>query len=176
MKIQGKVCKKCGTTERYDSPNKRCVKCVSDRGKKSYKASPDKHRMSQQKYKEANKEKHSKQNKERYRTDMRLYVYHMLKRAEVRAKKLNIPFKLIAEDIEIPEYCPILGIKLEIGKNERSGPGRASPSLDRIVPDLGYINSNVVVISQRANQIKTDASIEEIDRVLSWLRMKMDTK
>ena len=43
-----------------------------------------------------------------------------------------------------------------------------SPSLDRIVPELGYIPSNVVVISYKANAIKRNATPQEIRRVADF--------
>lgn len=94
----------------------------------------------------------------------------MLRAARKRAKQLNIPFNLSEEDIVIPEYCPVLGIK--IGRNEKvSGP--SSPTLDRIIPELGYVKGNVAVISKRANTIKNDASIADLEAVLAWLRTKV---
>ena len=45
-----------------------------------------------------------------------------------------------------------------------------SPSLDRIVPELGYVTSNVRVISWRANAIKRNACADEIEAVALWLR------
>lgn len=57
-------------------------------------------------------------------------------------------------DIIIPETCPMLGIKLEFGFDKQGG-NFNSPSLDRIIPELGYTKGNVMVISKRANMIKT---------------------
>jgi hypothetical protein len=37
-----------------------------------------------------------------------------------------------------------------------------SPSLDRRVPELGYVKGNVEVISMKANAIKSYAAPEEI--------------
>lgn len=86
-------------------------------------------------------------------------------RAKNRATRLNIPFNIEMEDIILPEYCPVLGIKLVCG-NEDLG---SSPSLDRIVPELGYVKDNIVVISHRANTIKNNATKEEIRKVSEWL-------
>jgi hypothetical protein len=46
--------------------------------------------------------------------------------------------------------------------------GDASPELDRIVPSLGYVKGNVLVVSRRANRIKTDATVEELQQVASF--------
>jgi hypothetical protein len=37
--------------------------------------------------------------------------------------------------------------------------------VDRIIPALGYIPENIIVVSMRANAVKSDASPEEILRV-----------
>lgn len=92
----------------------------------------------------------------------------MLNRAKERAKKNNIPFSITEKDIVIPEYCPILGIKLE---HHRGKPGayKNSPSLDKIVPELGYVPGNVRVISQVANQCKGNATEEEMLKFAYWV-------
>jgi len=91
----------------------------------------------------------------------------MLTCARRRAKVAGLPFNLTVGDIIIPEYCPVLGIKLEPGSKKYHA---ASPSLDRIVPEKGYVKGNVAVISFRANRLKGDGTIEELERVISWLK------
>lgn len=91
----------------------------------------------------------------------------MLHKAKVRAKEENVPFDLEPEDIVIPEVCPVLGIKLEQGVGVMQD---SSPSLDKIIPRLGYVKRNVRVISYRANRIKCDASEEEIQKVLNYIQ------
>ena len=59
--------------------------------------------------------------------------------AKNRAKVKGLPFNLCADDFEIPEYCPLLGLKLERGIGKAA---MNSPELDRIVPSLGYVNYN----------------------------------
>lgn len=81
-----------------------------------------------------------------------------------------IPFNIKSTDIpEIPPVCPILGIPLFRGKGVGSH-GPNSPSLDRIIPVLGYIRGNIQVISQRANVIKNDATYEEVQKVADYMR------
>lgn len=86
--------------------------------------------------------------------------------AKRRAKKLGIPFDIEISDISIPEGCPALGIKLESNKRHHHD---NSPTLDRVIPSLGYVKGNIAVISLRANRIKNDASLLEIEKVASWL-------
>ena len=83
----------------------------------------------------------------------------LIRWAKRRAKKNNILFTIEPEDIEIPLICPVLGIALFKGEGL---PCDNSPTLDRIVPELGYVPGNIIVISNRANRIKSNATWREL--------------
>ena len=100
---------------------------------------------------------------ERHRREPR---YNMLQNAKNRAKRDDVPFDLVLEDIEIPSVCPVLGIKIYVGT---SGCKANSPSLDKFIPELGYVRGNVHIISNRANFLKKDATTEEILLLASWM-------
>lgn len=95
-------------------------------------------------------------------------VSKMLSRARTRAKSKGLPFDIDSSDIFIPEKCPILGIPL-VSHKGKSGAFSNSPSLDRIVPELGYTKGNVQVISQKANQMKTCSSKEDLLAFAYWV-------
>jgi hypothetical protein len=98
-------------------------------------------------------EKKKKSNKE-FRE--RFPEKHLVKAAKQRAKNKGWEFNLTHEDINIPKYCPYLGIELKyLG-------GDSSPSLDRIDSSKGYIKGNVQVISTKANTMKSNASKDEL--------------
>lgn len=101
--------------------------------------------------------------KKRYSTDRRRSLFDGAKR---RAKLYNLPFDITMEDIVIPETCPVLGIPIITG-----GPTNDPhlPSLDRFIPELGYVKGNVTVISLRANSIKKNATVEEVRALLTWM-------
>ena len=90
-------------------------------------------------------------------------------RLKSRSKKKQIPFDIEVSDIEPPKHCPVLGIPLHtvpgLGTNQHN-----SASVDRINPKLGYTKGNVRVISMRANLLKSDATIEELEKVLEDLK------
>jgi len=94
----------------------------------------------------------------------------LLTKAKKRARLLRLDCNLSKEDIVVPSCCPILGIPLKITAHII---GDNSPTLDRIIPHLGYIRGNVAVISARANRIKNDATVEEIERVFQWLKTRI---
>lgn len=82
---------------------------------------------------------------------------NLLSWAKIRANDKNLDFNLELNDIIIPEYCPILNIKLNLDSNINT-----SPSLDRIDINKGYIKGNVQVISMKANTMKNSATFEEL--------------
>ena len=90
--------------------------------------------------------------------------------AKARAKKLGISFDLTEEDVVIPERCPVLGIVLRYGAKSPGNRQAAqdSPSLDRIEPNVGYVKGNVVVVSWRANSLKKDASVAELQALATF--------
>lgn len=95
---------------------------------------------------------------------------NMLNQARHRAKRKSIPFSITLDDIQLPNFCPVLGILLDYGhKGGHLFPN--SPSLDRRIPKLGYVKGNVEVISMKANMIKTHATPEEILRVALYFGM-----
>jgi hypothetical protein len=99
----------------------------------------------------------------------RSLLYNAKKRAEIK----NVPFGLTADDIEIPEFCPILGMKLVVGDGLGSrGPRPDSATLDRIDLTKGYVPGNIQVISARANAMKNDANPDELRKFATWIIKK----
>lgn len=94
---------------------------------------------------------------------LRIVLYH----ARLRAKQKGVPFTITPQDITIPDCCPILGLRL---KPARGNLGDASPTLDRIIPSRGYVPGNVMVLSCRANRIKSDGTADEHEQIAAWLR------
>ena len=87
-----------------------------------------------------------------------------MRQARRRALKKNLPFDLTAEDLTVPDFCPALGIPLYRASGHKAQ-GPNSPTLDRIDPEQGYVRGNVLVVSARANQIKSDSTPTELHRV-----------
>ncbi len=115
----------------------------------------------------------SDQRKEKQIGDSR-HLNDMREAAKHRAKKHNVPCTLKVSDLReiITDKCPILGIEFELNKQgQKWGKGKnqnnwaTSPSLDRIVPDKGYVKDNVIVVSLMANSIKNQATPQQILKV-----------
>ena len=107
-----------------------------------------------------------------YRTNHpdKALICQMRNNAKIRAKAKGLPFTITTKDIVIPDVCPVLGVPLTRPDGTSRGPGPYTPSLDRIVPELGYVPGNVRVISYRANRIRNDATIEELEAVLRYTK------
>jgi len=86
--------------------------------------------------------------------------------ARNRAKVKGLIFNINKDDFEIPEYCPVLNIKLIKGKKQMTD---ASPSLDRTDTTKGYIKGNVQVMSYKANRMKSDATKEQLQAFARYI-------
>ena len=84
----------------------------------------------------------------------------ILANARRRAKILNLPFTITKEDLVIPDVCPILEIPILIGKQNYGN----SPSLDKKIPELGYVKGNIRIISMKANLMKNNATLQELTK------------
>jgi hypothetical protein len=107
-----------------------------------------------------------------YRKNGKGYFFYWANAIKSRAQSKGIPYNLDADFLQsiMPTYCPILGVLLE--RHVGHGTGPFSPTVDRIFPEKGYVKDNVMIISKRANQIKSDASPEEVMKVATyWARL-----
>lgn len=87
-------------------------------------------------------------------------LHTLLVNAKSTAKKRGIPFDISVEDFEIPKECPLLNIPLTCSVGE--GRLDSTMSLDRILPELGYVKGNVRIVSDLANRMKNSASPEQL--------------
>ena len=98
---------------------------------------------------------------------------HIYKRFHARkhhAKKYNIPFNLTLEYIEsiAPDCCPIFDTPLSWCVQGQSHSDN-SPTIDRIIPELGYIVGNVIWLSNRANRIKNGGTMSEHKAIYEFM-------
>lgn len=95
----------------------------------------------------------------------------LLNASKQRAAAKNIEHTLTLTDIKelypADGKCPVFGTTLQFNK---AGFRNSSPSLDKIDPTKGYTKDNVQVLSWRANKIKSDASIHELELLLSFMK------
>jgi hypothetical protein len=161
----GIPCKRGHVAPRYTS-SPICVECAKiayakrrtrtlQELKAAYQANPEKYR--------AKERAHALSDPKKY------WAKHVLKNARIRADKAGVPFELTKKYLMsiLPEVCPVFGTPFVYVGNGRLTP--ESATLDRIHPAKGYTLDNVVVISNKANTIKSAYDAVDIRKVADWL-------
>lgn len=100
--------------------------------------------------------------KHKIHTDLEYCMKTRLSQCKYRAEKKNIPFDITVDDLldVYEENCPYLGIRLTISGNSRNEP--SALSIDKIIPELGYVKGNIKIISYKANMMKSDADLNSL--------------
>lgn len=144
------------------------VRRSTEEGAEAYKAAQDKHRRANKKERYAATREWHKRNPDYWWQWRNVHIKSwIVKGAKSRAKQNGVPFMLTEADIIIPERCPALGIVLDVAAGRTAD---NAISLDRVVPELGYVPTNVRIISRRANFIKNNASVEELEAIAAYIR------
>lgn len=185
-------CSKTKSIEEFVKDNRRkdgystlCKECKREKDKISYQNKKDneefhsKKLASSKKYRESHKEelqikaneynnrpetierKSEWHQKKTYSLSLKSKIHRMCIRAYNRAIEKNLPFNIDEDLLYIPEFCPILEIRL----NWSGGPREdGTPSLDRIIPEKGYTNENIRIISNLANMMKNNANKDTMEK------------
>ena len=104
------------------------------------------------------------------------HEYHhlckLVSTAKARRKKVGeFPTLKPTDLFPYPEKCPVLGITLK-WPWERDGTTQAqddSYSIDRLNPNETYTAENCHLISFRANHLKSNATSEELRKIVDWM-------
>jgi hypothetical protein len=120
------------------------------------KANPDRYRQLQRDYR-LRKAGAVADSLHKYRLERPAYT--MWLGARRRARENGLEFSISASDIVVQDICPALGISMFVTRGKRTD---NSPTLDRIDNAKGYILGNIIVVSWRANRIKSDATPQEL--------------
>lgn len=80
----------------------------------------------------------------------------------------------LLETIPIPDYCPVLGTKLNYDGTGKVGwaASDTSPSVDQFIPNGGYTEDNISIISLRANRLKHNGTAEEHEKIAKWMKLR----
>jgi hypothetical protein len=141
----------------YDN-NKDVIKA---RSKARYEANKEACIEQNRKWKADNPEKF-KESQKKWLLKNPMYVYYG--NARRRAKEAGVPFTIHYSDIVIPECCQISGVKFDTKIRE------LSPSLDRVIPELGYVPGNIAIITVRMNRIKSDGTALEHQQIAAFMQ------
>lgn len=130
---------------------------------------PENYKQRQQKYRQTHKPELAERRKKYNQANPDIYLFHA---AKSRAKKFGIAFDITREDVIVPTHCPVFGFPLEHGGK---GFHESSPSIDQINPAKGYTKGNIIVVSFKANRMKQNSTVEELERLAAFYR-ELETK
>ena len=95
-------------------------------------------------------------------------IYNLKRRAKLAGVPFELTEKVIKNKINLAgTKCPVLGVEMQISKLGSKN-NDLSTSIDRIEPKKGYVRSNIIVVSMKANRIKNDATVNEIKKVADF--------
>lgn len=155
--VKEKLCTKCNTMKRLDEFNREtrkkdgrqcwCRRCMSElRASRSVEIS--------EKY---------RQNLQRTRYSPAGRIKAHLFNAKRNAERRNVPFDLTKKTLPpYPGNCPCCDVIMEYGAAQA-----ITPTLDRIIPALGYVPGNIQWLCHRCNWRKSDASLEDLMQIAS---------
>jgi hypothetical protein len=94
-----------------------------------------------------------------------------------RSRNAGIPFDAdtlttayLLEWLRQQPDCPCCNRPFDVGwKRDHVGPNDRSPSIDRIRPIDGYVVGNVALICWRCNNLKRDATADELFGIVRWM-------
>jgi hypothetical protein len=96
---------------------------------------------------------------------------------KIRAKKHNIPFdKNYVTDLlsQLPATnCPCCGKVIDWSARKQHVMARNAPTVDRVVPALGYVAGNVKIICGRCNKLKMDNTLNDLERLVTYVKGHM---
>lgn len=106
-----------------------------------------------------------------YRARARILYHGMW----TRSRRWSLPFDKSALGVDSvtswlirQPRCECCGEDFALVPEGRAKSDR-SPSIDRLVPPLGYVPGNVALLCWRCNNLKRDASSDELRRIADWM-------
>ncbi len=91
-----------------------------------------------------------------------------------RSKRLNIEWSLTKDDLNRmlnEQECKCIYCKKSFTFNGTRADHRSSPSVDRLLVGNGYVVDNVVLACSRCNTIKNDATLDDLQKIVSVLSL-----
>lgn len=188
--MEAKTCSTCGkaypATTKYFVKNKECRGGIASTCRECIRSYHRKWKSENSEYKERRRQQYQDKvkprNAEIYRQKRLRRPYHQraaLMRSGMiaRSRERGIPFdadlftvKYLTEWLMDEGNCPCCGIAFDVQPKFDGLKNDASPSVDRIQPARGYVQGNVALLCWRCNNLKRDATPDELQRVVDWMR------
>jgi hypothetical protein len=172
----------------------RCKDCAKKAATKWKKQNPQKVQETRQKDYQQNKDRYLEYNKqwhennanyrrEYYQNNKEIFkerrkgknnrLREMFRNAKHRASNDCLPFDLTIEYMETiaMDHCPVTGELLdwELQFSEEGKRNAMAPSLDKIIPSLGYTQGNVAIICNQMNTLKSDMTLEQLNQLVNYV-------
>lgn len=92
-------------------------------------------------------------------------IYNQLKASALK-RRIEFDLELVElNELSFPITCPVLGIPLTYHRGKAHD---NSYSIDRLDSSKGYTIDNIVVVSNRANKLKSDATLDEMRLIVNF--------
>ena len=110
----------------------------------------------------------------KYRASKRGNLSRTLDRVRRDSKSANKECDLDLDYLEsiVTDVCPVFKTPFIWGQGKGRNVPDQAPSIDKVIPELGYVKGNVVFISFIANKIKQNVTEIELYAVADWLHDK----
>lgn len=112
------------------------------------------------------------------KTDKNIRMYRLMHAARNRAKAKNLPYNITVEYLiklwnENDGCCSLTGIPFKLDHSGTAGQVHPdAPSVDRIVPKLGYVEGNIRLVTYHMNVALAEWGIEGFERLaLAYSRL-----
>lgn len=173
----------CGFCQKTFLPNRQKQKCCSRRCacRLRYENNPEKYRQKAKRLRQNNLEKHRARDKQysivhreevsERRRQFRIQNpwWSLIRGAKSRSKASNMPFNL--SDAWAKNRwngcCELTGIPFTIGMRDRKI--MFAPSIDKIIPELGYVQTNCRIILHCLNLFKFNGTDDQMYQVAEQL-------
>ena len=134
----------------------------------------------QRRYREDEGRKHRKRERERWlRSPERRCAQRLRTGMQDRHRTKGIPYdreffttRTVAAMLEAQPTCPCCGRRFEMVPNGKRR--NESVTMDRLIPERGYVQGNVSLLCWRCNNLKRDAVPEELELVAAWMRRRLN--
>ena len=122
----------------------------------------------------------NEENTTRKYKDLTSYYRQKCSNARSKAKKAGLPFDLTIEYLLEMHFkqegkCFLTGRELCCERNQKNERRSSETcSLDKIVPELGYVKGNVLLVIDKVNRVKADCTLDEMKQWMpEWYRRIM---
>lgn len=155
-----------------------CKGCIRLKGRDYRRSNPDKMKIQYKERYEREKNKYSTLNR-RLKDPIKYRAWEIRHSVVNRNRLYGIEYdnnffdtKKIEAILRKLDFCPCCGCRFDF-LSDNGFKNMKTPSIDRLDSKKGYIKSNMVFICCKCNLMKNESTIEDLERLTSWLRSRL---